>query len=69
MWTPLHFASKAGHRNVVNLLVESKASTENETKEKKIAMVYAAENNHTEVLSYLLTKKHNTDILMEDWRV
>lgn len=68
-WTPLHFAAKAGYLEVVRLLVETGASCKSETKEKKIPLAFAAQSNHTEVLSYLLRREHSTLALMEDWKV
>ena len=68
-FTPLHFASKAGHLNVVKLLVESGGSPKYETKDGKVALNFAAANSHTETLSYLLRKEHDTHRLMDDKKV
>ncbi|XP_076081609.1 uncharacterized protein LOC143052446 isoform X2 [Mytilus galloprovincialis] len=65
-WTSLHFSAKAGFLNVVKLLVESGASAKFETKDGKVPICYAAAMNHSEVLSYLLRKDHNTQHLMDD---
>lgn len=68
-FTPLHFASRAGHLEVVCLLVESGASPAQETKDGKVALNFAAANNHADVLSYLLKKEHDTHRLMDDKKV
>ena len=68
-WTSLHFSAKAGYLNVVKLLVESGASPKFETKDGKVPICYAAAMNHSEVLSYLLRKDHNTQHLMDDKKV
>lgn len=65
----MHSAAKAGHLNVVILLTEGGAGTKFETKDGKVPLCYAAAANHAEVLSFLLTKEHNTENLMEDKKV
>ena len=68
-WTPLHFASKAGHLETVEALVETGANALLETKDKKQPICYAAANSHFEVLIFLLKKPHNCHKLIEDARV
>ena len=68
-WTALHHAAKAGHLDVVTLLVEAGASPNHETKEDKVAICYAASANHAEVLSYLMKKDHDTQHLMDNDKV
>ena len=68
-FTPLHFASRAGHLEVVCLLVESGASPAHETKDGKVPLNFAAANNHADVLSFLLKKEHDTHRLMDDKKV
>lgn len=68
-WTALHYASKAGHLRVVKLLCDTGASTLLETKDSKTAMGYAAAASHTDVLSYLTNRKHNSRMLMDDKKV
>ena len=67
--TSLHYAAKAGHLEVVKHLIEAGAQTTNETKDGKIPLCNAAANSHSEVLSFLLTKDHDTHILMDDKKV
>ena len=67
--TSLHYAAKAGHLEVVKHLIEAGASTTYETKDGRIPLCYSASNSHFEVLSYLLTKDHDTHILMDDKKV
>lgn len=54
---------------VVKLLVDSGAPTICETNEGKIPLCNAAANRHIEVLDFLLTKKHNVYMLIEDNKV
>ena len=68
-WTSLHFAAKAGYLTVVKLLIESGASPKFESKDGKVCLCYAAAVGHTDVVSYLMRKDHNTQHLMEDQRV
>ncbi|VDM84600.1 unnamed protein product, partial [Strongylus vulgaris] len=67
-WTGLHYATKAGHLNVVKLFVKSSADELAETKEGKVPLCFAASNNHIECLRFLLKHKHDTHQLMEDRR-
>jgi hypothetical protein len=53
----------------VKLLAESGAPTTFETNEGKIALCYAASNRHLEVLDFLLTRKHDSYMLLEDNKV
>ena len=68
-WTPLHFAAKAGHLDVVKLLVESGACTKHETIDNKMPISLAASAGHTDVLSYLLRQDRNTHLLLDDSKV
>ena len=65
----MHYASKAGHLEVVKLLADAGASTILESNDHRTAICYAASANHTHVLSYLLRKDHDTYVLMEDKKV
>ncbi|VDL67399.1 unnamed protein product, partial [Nippostrongylus brasiliensis] len=49
-WTGMHFATKAGHLNVVKLFVKSSADELAETKEGKVPLCFAAAHNHIECL-------------------
>jgi len=62
-------ASRSGHLDVVRLLIEAGASPRHETMDFKVPISLAAEGNHTEVLSYLLTKDHDAHQLMDDSKV
>jgi len=68
-WTPLHFAAKAGHLDVVKLLVESGACPKHETIDNKMPISLAASAGHTDVLSYLLRQDRNTTLLLDDTKV
>ena len=68
-WTALHFAAKAGHLKVVMTLTEGGASPKYETKDGKVPLCFAAAANHSDVLTYLLKKEHETHTLMEDKKV
>ena len=68
-WTPLHCSAKAGHLQVVTQLVEAGAGTGHETKDGKVALCFAASSNHSDVISYLLSKEHSTQSLMDDKKV
>ena len=68
-WTPLHFAAKAGHMDVVKLLVESGACPKHETIDNKMPISLAASAGHTDVLSYLLRQDRNTNLLLDDTKV
>jgi len=68
-WTPLHFAAKAGHLDVVKLLVESGACPKHETIDNKMPISLAASAGHTDVLSYLLRQDRNTHLLLDDTKV
>jgi len=68
-WTPLHFTAKAGHLDVVKLLVESGACTKHETIDNKMPISLAASAGHTDVLSYLLRQDRNTHLLLDDSKV
>lgn len=59
-------ASKAGHLEVVKLLVESGASPLAKTSKGHSAIWFAAAENHNDVLSYLMKKEHDTYGLMDD---
>lgn len=65
-WTALHYAVKAGHIPVVQLLLDSGADPLAENKDGKIPMCFAASYNHFECLSLLMKHEHNTDHLLED---
>lgn len=65
-WTSMHHATKAGHLNVLKLFMQSSADPQAETKEGKIALCFAAGNNHITCLSYLMKQDHDTYSLMED---
>lgn len=65
----MHFATKAGHTDVVKLFVNSSADAQAETKEGKVPLCFAAANNHIECLRFLLKQKHDTYQLMEDRKV
>ena len=54
---------------MVKLLVESGASPRSENTLGKVAVTFAASQNHSDVLSYLIKKDHNTQVLMEDKKV
>lgn len=54
---------------MVTLLCDSGASTLIETKDGKTPICYAAAASHTEVLSFLMRKKHDTHNLMDDKKV
>lgn len=66
MWSPLHYASKFGHLDVVELLVESGADTTCTSKDDKVPLCAAAAAGHYNVVSYLLKKEHDTLNLMDD---
>jgi serine/threonine-protein phosphatase 6 regulatory ankyrin repeat subunit B len=68
-WTGMHYATKAGHTNVVKLFVNSSADAQAETKEGKVPLCFAAANNHIDCLRFLLKQKHDTHQLMEDRKV
>jgi len=68
-WTPLHFAAKAGHLDVVKLLVESGACPKHETIDNKMPLSLAASAGHTDVLSYLLRQDRDTHVLLDDTKV
>jgi len=65
----MHYAAKAGHLNVVKLLCDGGASTLLETKDSKTPICYAATHSHTDVLSFLMRKAHDTATLMDDKKV
>lgn len=54
-WTGMHFATKAGHLDVVKLFVMSSADAQAETKDGKVPLCFAAANNH--VVNFNLLKK------------
>lgn len=66
MWTPLHCACKAGHLDVVKLLMESGASPLAKTAKGQYPIWFAAAENHNAVLSYMMKKEHDSYGLMED---
>ncbi|CAK5092103.1 unnamed protein product [Meloidogyne enterolobii] len=45
-WTGMHYATKAGHLDVVKLFVNSSADAQAETKDGKVPLCFAAANNH-----------------------
>lgn len=65
----MHFATKAGHLNVLRLFVKSSADPQAETKEGKIPLCFAASHGHIDCLHYLLLQAHDTHLLMEDRKV
>ena len=67
--TALHFSSSAGYLKVVKLLVETGAAPDQVSKDGKMAITFAASANHIDVLSFLLKKKHDCRLLMEDKKV
>jgi ankyrin repeat protein len=69
LWTPLICASKAGHLDVVKLLVESGASPLAKTSKGHSPIWFAAAEIHIPVLSYLMKKEHDTYGLMDDKEV
>jgi len=68
-WTPLHCAARAGHLDVVKLLVESGGSPKTETNLGCAPIWFAASEGHNDVLKYLMEKEHDTYALMDDRRV
>ena len=68
-WTPLHCAAQAGHLKVVELLVESGASTVAETSNGHIPLWFAASENKLKVVSFLIQKQHDAYKLLDDRRV
>jgi ankyrin repeat protein len=45
----MHFATKAGHLDVVKLFVMSSADAQAETKDGKVPLCFAAANNHVKI--------------------
>ena len=68
-WTPLHYAARSGHFEVVTLLIDSGASPKAETNYGSAPIWFAASEGHNNVLYYLMHKEHDTYALMEDKRV
>ncbi|VDP30840.1 unnamed protein product [Soboliphyme baturini] len=65
-WTPMHFATIAGHLKVIKFLIERGADPAAECLEGKIPMCFAASNNRVDCLMYLLKQKYDTYQLMEN---
>lgn len=65
-WSPLHYASRYGFLEVVQLLVESGADPCTLSKDEKVPLCAAAAAGHSNVLSFLLKKEHDTLKLMDD---
>ena len=57
---PMHSAAKAGYLNVVKLLVESGASTMAETSGGRVPLWYAAAEGNVNVVTYLISQKHDS---------
>ena len=51
---------------MIELLLESSADPQAETKDGKIPLCFAASYNHIGSLSFLMGKDHDTVLLMED---
>ncbi|EJW72745.1 hypothetical protein WUBG_16350 [Wuchereria bancrofti] len=62
----MHYATQAGHLNVIKLFVKSSADAQAETKEGKVPLCFAAAHNHVDCLRYLLKQNHDTHALMDD---
>ena len=54
---------------VVKLLVESGAPTTSKTSDGKIPLCHAASNKHVDVVEYLLSRKHDIYLLLDDSKV
>ena len=62
-YTPLIWASRNGHDEVVRLLLEADASIDNQTAEAEITALYSAANEgHTEATRVLLEAGANTEL-------
>jgi ankyrin repeat protein len=62
-------ASKAGHLDVVKMLCESGANPLAKTSKGHSPIWFAAEENHINVLGYLMKKEHDSYGLMDDKEV
>lgn len=67
--TPLHYCARAGHLEVVKLLVEAGASPGDKSVEGKTPIVLAVASEHVDVYNYLINKKHDSYKLLEDKKV
>lgn len=67
--TPLHYCARAGHLDVVKLLVEAGASPGDKSIEGKTPIVLAVASEHVDVYNYLINKKHDSYKLLEDKKV
>lgn len=66
MWSPLHYASKYGFLEVIELLVDSGADPSCLSKDDKVPLCAAAAAGHYNAVSFLLKKEHDTLNLMDD---
>lgn len=64
-WTGMHYATKAGHLDVVKLFVNSSADAQAETKDGKVPLCFAAANNHN-VCIFCLSRSM---ILINLWKI
>jgi ankyrin repeat protein len=48
----MHFATKAGHLEVVKLFIMSSADAQAETKDGKVPLCFAAANNHVKIFKF-----------------
>ena len=55
--TPLHFAARRGHRDIVHLLLEKKADIEAKDDYQETPLHLAAEFGHRDIVDLLLDKK------------
>lgn len=62
----MHYASRHGYLEVVELLCDSGADPTSPSKDEKIALCCAASSGHYHVMNYLLKKEHDTLGLMDD---
>lgn len=56
LYTPLHFASQDGFKDIVMYLLEKNASIDNKTETGYSPLHLAAQNNHKEIAEYLIEK-------------